>query len=170
MGEKVIIFPYDPNWKFLFDEEKKMILEVIGAYAEDIRHVGSTSVEGLSAKPIIDIMIGIRTLTEAQNCIMPLSSLGYDYIPEYEKDLPMRRYFRKPSNGTRTHHIHMVELNSDFWARHLAFRDYLASHPKERDEYALLKIKLAEKYSTDREAYTDAKSDFINGIVSLALR
>jgi GrpB-like predicted nucleotidyltransferase (UPF0157 family) len=169
MGEKIIIVSYDPNWKILFEEEKKMIRNIVGDHIEDIRHIGSTSVEGLAAKPIIDILIGIRSLADARECVSPLGTLGYEYVPEYEKDLPMRRYFRKPVNGTRTHHIHMVELTSHFWKIHLAFRDYLAAHRKERDEYAALKRVLAEKYPDDREAYTNAKTDFINGIVSLTL-
>ena len=96
----------------------------------------------------------------------PLAALGYDYVPEYEVELPERRYFRKGRRGTEgdKYHLHVVERDSEFWNRHLAFRDYLRRHPEAVREYAELKRRLALEHGTDVDAYTEAKSDFIRGI------
>lgn len=166
MVEPVIIVPYDSNWKNLYQIEGREIVARIGEYIQDIQHIGSTSVEGLAAKPIIDMMIGIRSLDDARHCIPPLEAIGYEYVPEFEKDLPMRRYLRKSKGGIRTHHIHMVERSSDFWNKHIAFRDILRSNTTLRDEYATLKYRLAQVYHDDREGYTDAKTDFIETALS----
>lgn len=161
MVEPVIIVPYDANWKKLYEIEREDIVARIGEYIQDIQHMGSTSVEGLAAKPIIDMMIGIRSLDDAVHCILPLETMGYEYVSEFEKDLPMRRYLRKSRDGIRTHHIHMVERSSDFWNKHIAYRDILRNYANVRDEYAMLKYRLAETHRDDREGYTGAKTDFI---------
>ncbi|HEY6172094.1 MAG TPA: GrpB family protein [Candidatus Kapabacteria bacterium] len=166
MVEPVIIVTYDPNWKDLYQIEREEIMARIGEYIQDIQHMGSTSVEGLAAKPIIDMMIGIRALEDTRHCIPPLEGIGYEYVPEFEKDLPMRRYLRKSTGGIRTHHIHMVERSSDFWNKHIAFRDILRSNTSVREGYGALKYRLAETYRDDREGYTDAKTDFIETALS----
>ena len=166
MVEPVIVVPYDTNWWKLYEIEREDIIARIGDFILDIQHMGSTSVEGLAAKPIIDIMIGIRSLDDAKYCIPPLEAMGYEYVPEFEKDLPMRRYLRKSANDIRTHHIHMVERSSDFWNKHIAFRNILRSNASIRDEYSALKYRLADAYRDDREGYTDAKTDFIETAIS----
>src|SRR5216683_7406284 len=116
----IIIADYNPVWPVLFEEEKARILAVAGAYIEDIQHVGSTSVPGLGAKPIIDIMIGIHDLSLVEKCVQPLENLGYEYLSEF--GIPGRHYFRKPPDTVstlRTHHIHMVERNHREWRKHL---------------------------------------------------
>ncbi|MDP4220595.1 MAG: GrpB family protein [Bacteroidota bacterium] len=148
-----------------FEAERLELMEAIGHYVADIQHIGSTSVRGLAAKPIVDILIGLRRLLDAQDCIMPIEALGYEYVPEYESVFPERRYFRKSTNGKRTHHIHMVELGSDFWKRHILFRDELRSDPIATKEYESLKRSLAVTFENDREGYTDGKTDFIEGIL-----
>jgi GrpB-like predicted nucleotidyltransferase (UPF0157 family) len=170
MEAPVKVVDYDPNWPFLFEEEKAKILSVIAKKVVAIEHVGSTAVQGLGAKPIIDIMVGIRHLSDAQGCIGPLETIGYEYVPEYEDSIPERRYFRKgPSNVPNKHyHLHMVEYGSDFWRRHLLFRDYLRAHPHAAEEYYRLKKELAAKYRFNREAYTEAKTLFIESIVAKA--
>ncbi len=164
----IVVADYDPRWPALFEEEQARILAAIGPWLVDIQHVGSTSVPGLAAKPIIDIMPGIRRLADAVHCIEPMRALGYQYIPEYEDELPERRYFRRPPGeafrGRGTHHVHMVETTSDFWRRHLLFRDYLRAHPDVAAEYSALKRRLAAQYGSDHDAYTDAKSEFITAI------
>jgi GrpB-like predicted nucleotidyltransferase (UPF0157 family) len=124
----------------------------------------------LGAKPIIDIMVGMRHLSDAQGCIGPLETIGYEYVPEYQVSIPERRYFRKgPSNVPNKHyHLHMVEYDSDFWRRHLLFRDYLRAHPRTAKEYHRLKKELAAKYRFNRDAYTEAKTLFIESIVAKA--
>jgi GrpB-like predicted nucleotidyltransferase (UPF0157 family) len=103
-----------------------------------------------------------------QWCIEPLAGIGYEYVPEFEDELPERRYFRKGPPEARTHHVHMVETGTEFWQRHLLFRDYLRTHPATADEYEALKRRLAKQHTTDREAYTEGKTDFIRGIVEMA--
>ena len=168
----ILIVDYDPRWPQLYEEEKARIIAAIGRWLADIQHVGSTAVPGLAAKPIIDIMPGLRSLDDTPRIIGPMRRLGYQYFPEYEDDLPERRYFRKPPGeafrGLGTHHVHVVETASDFWRRHIAFRDYLRAHPDAAAEYAALKRRLAAEYGADREGYTEAKSDFITAVEARA--
>ena len=151
----VVIVGYDPNWPDVYQAEQALILDAIGPHLAALEHVGSTSVPGLAAKPVIDMMAGLRKLADAQGCIGPLAALGYAYRPEYEARLPERRYFVRPS-----FHLHVVERSSDFWVWHLAFRDALRADPR----YALLKRRLAACYGADREGYTEAKSVFIRSV------
>lgn len=169
MGAPIEITDYDPAWPRLFEEEKARILETIGPWVVAVEHVGSTAVPGLGAKAIIDIMAGIRDLSEAPNCIGRLEGLGYEYRPDLEVEMPERRYFRKfDSLGVRSHHLHMVEDTSDFWGRHLAFRDYLRSRPDQAERYYRLKKELASRFGSDRIGYTEAKTEFIEGALTRA--
>lgn len=164
MRRLIVIAPYDPAWPAMFEAEKAQILKAIGLWLEAVEHVGSTAVPGLGAKPVIDIMAGVRSLDEAVHCIGPLEALDYEYVPEFEDEMPYRRYFRKDTEGTRSHQIHMVVPGGEFWLRHLAFRDHLRAHPADRDAYHALKVALAERHVDDVGAYTDDKTDFIRGI------
>jgi GrpB-like predicted nucleotidyltransferase (UPF0157 family) len=171
--QPIVIADYDPRWPAIFEEERARILEAVGEWLLDIQHVGSTSVPGLAAKPIVDIMPGLRSLDDAPRVIAGMQSIGYQYIPVYEDDLPERRYFvRPPGRGywhNRLFHVHAVETVSRFWRRHLAFRDYLRAHPEACDEYAALKRRLATEHGADREGYTEAKSEFITSIERLVI-
>ena len=169
MEYPVVIVEYNPQWPIFYEEEKTRILGLIGNIVVAIEHIGSTAVLGLGAKPIIDIMVAIHQLDDAKECILPLQSLGYEYIPEYEDTMPERRYFHKGPPGARTHHVHMVELASDFWERHLLFRDFLRTHPEVASQYYQLKQELATKYGSNREGYTEAKTTFIESIITRAL-
>lgn len=161
----MIIVPYDQRWPQQFEEEKALLLEEIGAFVLSIEHIGSTAVPGLAAKPVIDILIGVRSLQDAPLFIPPLESRGYEYVSRYEEEIPLRRYLHRKVNGEHTHHLHMVEPGSRFYRVQLAFRDYLRTHLATRDAYAALKLDLAAKYRHDRTAYTDAKSTFILGVL-----
>src|SRR6266700_7507861 len=146
---KIIIKEYDPKWQSLFDTERDELMEAIGHYVADIQHIGSTAVPGLAAKPIIDILVGLRRLLDAQDCIMPVEAMEYEYVPEYEAQLPERRFFRKNTNVTRSHHIHMVEIGSDFWKRHILFRDHLRANPQTANEYATLKKEIVKQFENN---------------------
>jgi GrpB-like predicted nucleotidyltransferase (UPF0157 family) len=162
----VQIVDYDPGWPAMFEAEKKSVLQTAGAWLVDIQHVGSTSVPSLAAKPVIDMMAAVASLDEAQHIIQPLAALGYDYVPEYEVEMPERRYFRKGRRGRDgdKYHLHVVQMDGAFWRRHLAFRDYLRAHPDTARQYAELKRRLAAEHGTDVDGDTDAKSEFILGI------
>jgi GrpB-like predicted nucleotidyltransferase (UPF0157 family) len=164
--EPVEIAEYDPAWPAQYERESDLIARALGDLVVAIEHVGSTAVPGLGAKPIIDIMVGVRTLAEGERCIRPLERLGYEY--RGEAGIPGRLYFRKLTDGLRTHHIHMVEIGSDFWQRHLLFRDYLREHRQEAQDYYELKVRLAERFGTDRLGYNEAKSAFIESALAEA--
>ena len=135
-----------------------------------VEHVGSTAVPGLAAKPIIDILVRLRSLQDAAGVIPPLEGLGYEYLPEREIETPERRFLARPKTKPRTHHIHMVEVGSDFSERHLLFRDYLRAHPDAAREYEDLKRALAAQFRENREAYTEGKTPFVRRIEEIALR
>lgn len=162
----VFIVPYDPFWPEQYENEKELILRDIGSYLVSIEHMGSTAVPGLAAKPVIDILIGVRSLKDAPRFIPPLVNRGYEYIPEYETTFPERRYLHRIVEGQHTHHLHIVEPDTDFYHVQLAFRDFMRTHPDACEEYADLKLRLADEYRNDRMAYTDAKAEFIQGILA----
>jgi len=166
----VVIVDYDARWPIIYEKEKARILKAIGGKVVAIEHVGSTAVPGLGAKPVIDILVGVRSLSDVEECIEPLKHIGYEYVPEYEASIPERRYFRRgPSEVPNRHfHLHMVERTSNFWARHILFRDYMRTHPEIAQQYCRLKKELAAKHGADREAYTEAKTSFIESVVARA--
>ena len=157
----VIVEPYDPEWPNLFLAEKARLDVVLHSYIDVIEHVGSTSVPGLAAKPVIDILVGIRSLGDTPHFVPLLQAIGYIYVPEYEVDLPERRYFKKVTATAHTHHLHVAETYSKFFHDHIHFRDVLRAHPDVAAAYAELKLNLAAQYRNDRSAYTHAKSGFI---------
>jgi GrpB-like predicted nucleotidyltransferase (UPF0157 family) len=164
MPGPVVIVDYDAAWPRRYEAERARIADALGDLAAGIEHVGSTSVPRCAAKPIIDIMVGIREVREGLRCITPLIGLDYDCVGEF--GVPGRLYFRKGS--PRSHHVHMVELGCEFWQRHLTFRDVLRSRPKLVAEYSALKRRLAGQYGDDRVGYTEAKSPFIEAVLAQA--
>jgi GrpB-like predicted nucleotidyltransferase (UPF0157 family) len=168
-ADPIIVVPYDEAWPSLYEEEQARIERAIGSWVEEIEHVGSTAVLGLAAKPIIDIMVGVRGLEDSPILVERLVGMGYEYVPEFERVFPFRRYFRKMREGRRTHQIHLVERsNTEWWDRHLLFRDYLRAYPEVAEDYARLKYELSDRFGEDREAYTDAKTEFISEVVRQA--
>ena len=161
----VRLVPYNPCWSLLFEEEKQRIQAVIGLWILDIQHVGSTSIPGCPAKPILDIAIAVANFEQAFICIPPLEKLGYSYQGEYS--IPRRHYFVR-RNPHSTHHIHMLEHHSSEWLNHLLFRDYLRVHPDAVEAYGALKSSLAARYPRDRDAYTEGKAEWIQGILAIA--
>jgi GrpB-like predicted nucleotidyltransferase (UPF0157 family) len=171
MSRPVQVVDYDLQWPLLYEQEKRRTLEVTGKTIAEIEHIGSTAVPSIGAKPIIDIMVAVNRLSDAEKCIEPLSSIGYEYQPAHEVECPERRFFRRGDPPKEQHyHLHLVELTSDFWERHLLFRDYLRTHPKEAQDYYELKQRLAREYGSNREGYTEAKTSFIESIVAKARR
>jgi GrpB-like predicted nucleotidyltransferase (UPF0157 family) len=163
---RVAIHDYDPLWPLMYEAESARITAVMGPWLVDIQHVGSTSVPGLAAKPVVDIMAGVRALDDDVHFIAPLQEIGYNHVPASEDDIPDRRYFRR--GEPRLFHVHVAEHEGGFWKRHLAFRDYLRAHPETAAEYAALKRRLAKEHGDDRLGYVNAKSAFISGVVELA--
>ncbi len=166
---KVHITEYNPLWKQQFQKEKQLIIKTIPNIQLEIEHIGSTSIEGLGAKPVIDILIGLYDFSLANEQVKKIINIGYQYLPQYEDTMPYRRFFIKEENGIRICHIHMIEINTEFWKRHLAFRDYLISHPKEKEEYYSLKKELSQREWKDGNEYAAAKTEFIKNIERMAL-
>ncbi len=165
--DPVRIVDYDPAWPAAFEDERGRIARALAGLGDGIvaiEHAGSTAVPGLAAKPIIDILVGVRDLSVGEESVRPMEALGYEY--RGEAGVPGRFYFRK--GNPRTHHVHMVVHGGEFWESHIAFRDLLRTRGDLVEEYGALKRKLAERYGNDRVAYTDAKTPFIQAALSHA--
>ena len=157
---------YDPAWPAKFETEKAFLINLLGQWQRGgIEHVGSTAVPGLLAKPIIDIMFGVRSLENSKPAIDVLVANGYQYFP-YKPDV--MHWFCKPSDAFRTHHLHLIPYESPLWQERLQFRDFLRSNPTIAGEYAELKQILAARYKYDRETYTQAKWSFIQRVLAAA--
>ncbi len=161
---KIIIEQYNPLWREMFEQEKTQLNtllahNVVGA----IEHVGSTAVEGLAAKPIIDIMVGISDLASTKHLIPALEHLHYCYYP-YKTEV--MHWFCKPSPEHRTHHLHLVPFESPLWHERICFRDALREQPYLVQQYQQLKYQLAQRFADDREAYTQHKWPFIAQVLA----
>ncbi len=156
--EEVTISPYHPNWPEAFEAEGRRIAQVLGRLALEIHHIGSTAVPGLAAKPILDIMVVVRDLTDALLCIEPLRQIDYSFV-DYPQNVD-RRFFRK--GFPRTHHLHIVAEGSRTLDDHLDFRDALRTRPEIRERYERLKSDLARQFSGDRVRYSSAKGRFVD--------
>lgn len=167
MCQRIIVKDYNPLWVNKYEEESLLIKDILADNCIAIYHIGSTSVEGLAAKPIIDIMVAVRSLEKVDDTAGDFSKIGYEYLGEF--GMAGRRYLRK-GGDERTHQIHIFQAED--WnniERHLAFRDYMRTHKKEREEYAKIKIELAQKFPYDIDGYCDGKENFVREIEKLAL-
>ncbi|PNE22864.1 hypothetical protein V511_05730 [Mesotoga sp. Brook.08.YT.4.2.5.1] len=163
-AKQVIVDEYSAAWPRLFKEEAERISASLNELQKTIEHIGSTAVPGLRAKPVIDIMIGVSSLEQADSCVPLIERTGYLYRPEHEDSMPERRYFER-SGSEIDYHVHMVVFESKFWRDHIFFRDYLRENPEAAEQYADLKEELAGKFRDNREAYTNGKAEFIQGIL-----
>lgn len=169
LKETVDIAPYDPRWPEMFEKERRHLLTCLPAgIIRRIEHFGSTAVPGLPAKPIIDMLIEVSSLDETKAHIAPvLEAQGYDYFwrASFGDDIPPFYcwFIKRDRQGSRTHHIHMIEADFEQWDN-LLFRNYLIEHPVVAAEYARLKDELAAKYHNDRVVYTNSKTEFIREV------
>jgi GrpB-like predicted nucleotidyltransferase (UPF0157 family) len=164
--EPVRIVPYDCSWPVRFAQECALLAPAIEDWAPGgIHHVGSTSVPGLAAKPIIDILVGVVDLEQSLSSFDRLARLGYLYAPYRIEEM---HWFCKPDPRHRTHHLHLVPTDSARFRDELLFRDYLRGHPNVAAEYGELKRGLAEILEHGRAAYTTAKADFIRATLRRA--
>ena len=161
---KVKLLLYQPGWKVLFVREKKRLKRALGDLAVDIQHVGSTSIPQMTAKPIIDINVGVTSLKTTKAIIHKLTKLGYHYLPD--RGIPDTRLFlAHGSDRMRTFYLHLTTYAGEEWNKQLFFRDYLQRHHATARKYVALKKKLAVKFKEQRELYTAGKAEFIAGIV-----
>ena len=168
MRQHVIVTKYNPAWSHMFENEAKIIKEILGENCIAIHHIGSTSIVGLDAKPIIDIMPVVESLDAVDAVASEFEKIGYVYMGEY--GITGRRYLYKGANE-HTHHIHIFSKNdNENITRHLAFRDYLNKHDDVKEAYANLKKELAKKYPNDIEGYCDGKDAFVKKYQAEALK
>jgi GrpB-like predicted nucleotidyltransferase (UPF0157 family) len=165
VNEPVIIVEYDSNWVAVFSQLRGMLAIALGSLPAAIEHVGSTSVPGAAAKPIIDIDIVLGSGDDLPTVISLLAKLGYRHVGDL--GIAGREAFDNPP-GLPAHHLYVVVAGNSEHMRHLRFRDYLRSHPEVRDQYSALKKSLGRKFGDDREAYTEAKTAFIEDVLNRA--
>ncbi len=169
MPGRITVVEYDPEWSRVYEEEKRLIIGVVGEHVRSIHHVGSTSVPGLGAKPIIDIIAGLDGEEDADRCLPALAAIEYtDVTPEPSNE----DWYHCLGKGPHSpgFHLHLMRHGSDFLKRHILFRDYLRAHPETAMEYYELKKRLVEKYADKREIYTESKTGFIENVLETALK
>ena len=185
---KVKLEKYNPKWQFFFETEKEKLLNVLGSNRIKTEHIGSTSIQDIRSKPVIDIMIGVEKDEQLDSNIKKILTLRYTYVQKYEIFLPFRKYFFKledpdvqlpkiigfhnpdidKGNHKDKFHIHMVKINSDFWIDQLLFRNYLRNNYKAKKEYENVKKSLAKKEWDNINEYAKAKSDCISKLLEEA--
>lgn len=163
--EEVHLAPHDPCWAGQFTLERDRLLELMPGQFTAIEHIGSTAVPQLAAKPVIDLLAGVGSIAEADALLDSLCSHGYETSIEFNATLPDRRWLMRHASGRRTHHLHLAVFGGDLWLRWLRFRDLLRADPGIAARYGHLKHELAARHHHDREAYTRAKSAFIDGVL-----
>ena len=184
---KIDIEKYNPNWIIQYKHIRNQLLSILNSFNPIIEHIGSTSIPSLSAKPIIDIAVGIVNIAELNKTINPMINNQYLYYEIYNEQLPQRRFFvglkdnkdypkfqsiyshndnipHSKLQKYKLSHIHIWQYNSDDWIRHIAFRDYLIEHPNAMLQYEELKKNLSEKEWLDGNEYNDAKNGYIKNL------
>jgi GrpB-like predicted nucleotidyltransferase (UPF0157 family) len=164
---RVKLVAHHPKWAEYFLEEKQLLFKILGEKVLDIRHIGSTSIPGIPAKPILDILAAVKTLADVEAFTQDLNKIGYQ--DKGDGSVPGRRFFVKGAEAKRNHHLNFCEMNSFFWRSHLAFCDYLERHPETARQYCALKQGLADRFPNDRGAYTAGKEEFVRSILDRAM-
>ncbi|MES2950375.1 MAG: GrpB family protein [Pseudomonadota bacterium] len=163
--EDVSLQAYDTQWPALFLAERARLIALFPAQLLDVQHFGSTAIPGMPAKPIIDLLGGVESMAVADALVPPLLRSGYTTSAEFNATLTDRRWLMRWADGRRTHHLHLVVMGSAEWQRRLHFRDALRADANLAERYAQLKSGLAAQHRTDREAYTQAKTEFVLSVV-----
>ncbi|WP_339229279.1 GrpB family protein [Oceanobacillus sp. FSL K6-2867] len=164
---KVEVCSYTEQWTYMFAKEAEKLKPIFGNQLLDIHHIGSTSIQGLKAKPVIDIMPVVKEINLVEKFNEEMKRIGYE--AKGENGIPGRRYFQKEGSN-RTHHVHIFQVGSDEIKRHLAFRDYLRSHPDLKEAYGALKENLAKQFPYDMESYINGKDHFVKEMEAKAVQ
>ena len=162
---RVEVVPYDPAWPSRFAAERASLTTAVGSFFTDLEHIGSTSVPGLRAKPIIDMMAAVATLSESGPLVSALQPLGYKLI---ETGMRNRLFLRKSNAEGQVFQLHVVEQATWPERKERLMRDHLIAHPDEALAYGELKDQLAKQFADESLTYTKAKTDFIQGMVDRA--
>lgn len=159
---KVILVPHDSAWASMYELETARILSACGDQILATEHVGSTSIPGIHAKPIIDIAIAVRELKDADKMQAGMAGLGYDY----PRDVGIPNQYVYGKGNPRKYIVHVQEYDSQHWRDYLKFRNALRNDPGLAKRYERLKLELARKYADDRATYTDGKASFVANVVA----
>jgi GrpB-like predicted nucleotidyltransferase (UPF0157 family) len=161
----VVVVPYDPEWSRRFEAERELLESVLAQWLDGgVHHVGSTAIPGISAKPLIDMIAGVRDFEEARAAFEPLRAVSYLHTPHRPG---IAHHFSKPSPllPETEYGLHLTEPGSDLWRERLAFRDALRNDPALATEYEALKVRLAGEHRHDLRAYTAGKRDFVTRVL-----
>ena len=161
-----VLLDHQSHWSEHFRQLADELRSVFAPVVIQVEHIGSTAVPGLCAKPVLDVLLGAQSLAQVQAAVPALAQLGYVYRPEYEAQLPQRRYFVRPAGASPRVHLHAVQQGDTLWQRHLYFRDQLCQNAHLREQYAALKRQLAQQHANDKAAYTLAKGPFIQQVLA----
>jgi GrpB-like predicted nucleotidyltransferase (UPF0157 family) len=164
---RVEVVPHSPGWAAAFGTEADRLTAVLGEEVVAVHHIGSTAIPGIKAKPIVDILLEVRQVERLDDLGPEMAGLDYEARGEF--GIPERRLFVKHTGSRRTHHIHAFATGNPDLERHLAFRDYMISHPENAEAYGRLKEHLAQEFPTDIEGYMDGKDAFIKEMERKAL-
>lgn len=168
MTRKVCVASYDENWSIQYYQEVIRIKGVLGKEIVSAHHIGSTSIPGMSAKPIIDLLLEVEDIVKIDSYNNEMIELGYE--PRGELGIPGRRYFsREEPKDVRTHHIHSFQSGNIGLIRHLAFRDYMIAHPEDARTYSELKIVLARRFQWDIDGYISGKHQYMERMEKIAV-
>lgn len=162
--EQIVLLPHDPAWLTAASDEGARIVRACSPAVQRVEHIGSTSVPGLIAKPVLDLMPILHSFEDGFACVAPMRAMGYWYAGDF--GIPGRHLFVKGS--PRTHHAHMLVDGSREAIRHLAVRDVLRARPEAAARYAALKQGLAAAFGDDREGYANAKAAFMRELFDSA--
>jgi GrpB-like predicted nucleotidyltransferase (UPF0157 family) len=163
--QSIELTAYDPTWQARFAEQQVRLDTILKPWlAGEIEHIGSTSVAGLRSKPIVDILAPVRSLTASRTAIPVLEKDGWLFWPD-DPNQNYRLWFLRPSPEARTHHLQIIQHDHPNLRALIAFRDGLRRDPKAREAYSSLKEDLASKHQSDRNAYSNAKTEFVQSIL-----
>ncbi len=163
---KVKLEEHKEEWKEEYQKEVSRLKSALGNQFLGFEHIGSTAIQGIKAKPIIDMIATVENLGNAEQIVSKLEKQGYEHRPN--GDMEDRKFLAKGPEEKRTHYLSLTEKQSNFYSRTTAFRDYLNSHPEEAKKYSKIKQKLANKHANQRSKYTEKKSEFIENILEKA--
>jgi GrpB-like predicted nucleotidyltransferase (UPF0157 family) len=162
-ADSVKIVDADPAWGEKFERGAAMVRAALGALVLGIEHIGSTSVPGLAAKPVVDMLVGLPSMPDV--LAAPARLVGWEFPEAINAKLDDRRFGKLAPDGERTHHVHIVVFDADEWRRLVAFRNALRASPELAERYEDLKRDLAARFADEREKYTAAKTDFVAGVL-----
>lgn len=162
MSRTIEVVPHDPAWDALFQAERDALRQAFEGEALAIHHIGSTSIPGIKAKPVIDILVEVRDIDRVEDHDEAMTALGYE--PKGELGIPGRRFYIKGGEEHRSHHVHVFECGHPEIARHRDFCAYLRAHPEMAARYSALKEDLAREFKQDLDRYTEGKTGLIREI------